>query len=141
MNSRQATLLELEDKGEFQRRHIGPDEGQMCEMLAALGHATLESLIDEAVPANIRSPRALSLPDALTEREALQHLEALAKRNQIQISMIGMGYYDTLLPGVIQRNVLENPGWYTAYTPYQAEVSQGRMEVLLSFQQMVTDLT
>jgi glycine dehydrogenase len=110
-------------------------------MLAALGHASLESLIDQAVPANIRASTALQLPEALTEREALQRLAALAKRNEVMISMIGMGYHDTLTPGVIQRNVLENPGWYTAYTPYQAEVSQGRMEVLLSFQQMVTDLT
>ena len=93
------------------------------------------------MPANIRASNALQLPDALTEREALQRLADLAKRNEVMISMIGMGYHDTLTPGVIQRNVLENPGWYTAYTPYQAEVSQGRMEVLLSFQQMVTDLT
>jgi len=141
MSSTRATLLDLEDRLEFRRRHIGPDEGQVREMLAALGHESLDSLIDEAVPANIRSASTLSLPEALTEHEALQHLEALAKRNQVLNSMIGMGYYGTQLPGVIQRNVLENPGWYTAYTPYQAEVSQGRMEVLLTFQQMIIDLT
>ncbi|MFT5173027.1 MAG: glycine dehydrogenase [Gammaproteobacteria bacterium] len=141
MSTPRATLRELEDKHEFERRHIGPDTEQVRAMLAALGHDTLEALIDEAVPSNIRTTRALSLPDALTEREALDHLRTLAKRNQVLNSMIGMGYYGTLIPGVIQRNVLENPGWYTAYTPYQAEVSQGRMEVLLSFQQMIIDLS
>jgi glycine dehydrogenase len=140
MSSTRATLRELEDKHEFERRHIGPDAEQVDTMLAALGHQSLDTLIDEAVPANIRTPRPLSLPDAMTERETLEHLQVLAKRNQVLTSMIGMGYYGTLIPGVIQRNVLENPGWYTAYTPYQAEVSQGRMEVLLSFQQMISDM-
>jgi glycine dehydrogenase len=141
MSAARPDLEELEGRDEFAARHIGPDAGETAQMLAALGLDSLATLIDEAVPRNIRSARALSLPAPLREREALDRLAALAARNQVRTSMIGMGYYDTLLPGVIQRNVLENPGWYTAYTPYQAEVSQGRMEVLLSFQQMVIDLT
>jgi len=134
-------LAELEDPRQFQDRHIGPSAAGTAAMLEALGHDRLESLIDEAVPRAIRSARPLALPGPLTEREALDRLARMAAHNRVLASFIGMGYHGTLMPGVIQRNVLENPGWYTAYTPYQAEVSQGRMEVLLSFQQMVTDLT
>ena len=141
MSNPRATLAELEFRDEFSHRHIGPDPAETGAMLAALGHDTLDALVDEAVPRGIRSTRALALPAALTEREARARLADFAGRNTVLTSLIGMGYHGTLLPGVIQRNVLENPGWYTAYTPYQAEVSQGRMEVLLSFQQMVMDLT
>ncbi len=141
MSPKRPTLRDLEGHREFEARHIGPDAAETAAMLEALGHDSLDGLVDEAVPRSIRTARGLDLPPALTEREALDRLAALAARNVVRQSMIGMGYNGTLLPGVIQRNVLENPGWYTAYTPYQAEVSQGRMEVLLSFQQVVIDLT
>ena len=141
MSATRPTLEELEGRNEFEFRHIGPDAQETAAMLELLGYPSLDALVDAAVPRNIRSARPLELPEPLTEREALDRLAELAARNVVRTSMIGMGYYATLLPGVIQRNVLENPGWYTAYTPYQAEVSQGRMEVLLTFQQMVIDLT
>ncbi|MBL9215303.1 MAG: aminomethyl-transferring glycine dehydrogenase [Opitutaceae bacterium] len=125
----------------FERRHTGSDDADMAEMLKTVGYASIDALADAAVPANIRLKRSLRLPAALGEREALAELHALAGRNKIFRSFIGMGYYDTATPGVIQRNILENPGWYTAYTPYQAEISQGRLEALLNFQTLVTDLT
>jgi glycine dehydrogenase len=103
--------------------------------------SSLDDLIDQVTPPDIRSAKPLDLPPAMTEREVLAHLKAMADANQIKTSMIGMGYYGTITPTVILRNVLENPGWYTAYTPYQAEISQGRLEVLLNFQQAVCDLT
>jgi glycine dehydrogenase len=125
----------------FADRHIGPDPDQQQTMLGALGFDSLDALSDAAVPPAIRSSSPLNLPPALTEPEALVALRALADRNQVFTSLIGMGYSGTVTPGVILRNVLENPAWYTAYTPYQPEISQGRLEVLLNFQTMVADLT
>jgi glycine dehydrogenase len=126
---------------QFSKRHIGPDAAQTEEMLALLGRPSLDALIDEAVPKQIRLQKSLKLPDALGEYEVLGQLKTIASQNQIFKSYIGMGYYDCITPAVIQRNILENPGWYTQYTPYQAEISQGRLEALLNFQTMVTDLT
>jgi glycine dehydrogenase len=141
MSNEQPTLAALEKRDDFVRRHIGPGEPQTAAMLESLGLKSLDELIDKAVPAAIRSATPMALPRVRNERETLAYLRCMADRNKIMNSMIGMGYYGTFLPGVIQRRVLENPGWYTAYTPYQAEVSQGRLEVLLNFQQMVIDLT
>jgi len=139
------TLEQLEMRGEmygdFIRRHIGPDDKQIGEMLEALGSASLDELIDETVPASIVTEEPLDLPPPMSERETISYLRRMRERNKVFISMIGMGYYGTVLPAVIRRNVLENPGWYTAYTPYQAEVAQGRLEALLNFQQTVIDLT
>jgi glycine dehydrogenase len=135
------TLEALETHGDFIRRHIGPGESQIAEILQTLGVDSLEALCDAAVPATIRSDRPLDLPSSCSEHAAITAMRRMCDRNKVFVSMIGMGYYGTILPGVIQRNVLENPGWYTAYTPYQAEVSQGRLEVLLTYQQMVVDLT
>jgi glycine dehydrogenase len=126
---------------QFVRRHIGPNAAEAGEMLAPIGYKNLDELIAAAVPANIRLGRPLQLPAARTETEALAGLKALASQNQVYRSYLGMGYYDCITPAVIQRNVLENPGWYTQYTPYQAEISQGRLEALLNFQTMVSDLT
>ncbi len=125
----------------FERRHIGPDPERQREMLAALGLPALEALVAETVPAGIRLARPLALPPARGEHELLQELQAVAGENRPLRSFIGMGYYDCVTPPVIQRNILENPGWYTAYTPYQAEIAQGRLEALLNFQTMVVDLT
>jgi len=125
----------------FVRRHIGPGEGQVREMLDELGLASVEELIAETVPARIRLRRPLSLPPARSEADALQAIRELADRNRVFRSFIGMGYHACLTPPVIQRNVLENPGWYTQYTPYQAEIAQGRLEALLNFQTLVADLT
>jgi glycine dehydrogenase len=126
---------------QFVRRHIGPNAAEAGEMLAPIGFKNLDELIAVAVPENIRLGRSLRLPDAKTETEALAGLKAIASQNQVFRSYIGMGYYDCITPAVIQRNVLENPGWYTQYTPYQAEISQGRLEALLNFQTMIADLT
>ncbi len=126
---------------DFIPRHIGPSASETAAILKTLGATSLDEFIAKAVPAKIRSARALALPEALSEREALSAIKHMAAKNQVFTSMIGMGYYGTITPKVILRNVLENPGWYTAYTPYQAEVSQGRLEALLNFQQMVVDLT
>ncbi|MGE5386517.1 MAG: aminomethyl-transferring glycine dehydrogenase [Betaproteobacteria bacterium] len=134
-------LSALEQQEEFVARHIGPSDDEIPEMLAAIGVASLEDLIGQTVPAAIRLPEAPPLPAARREHEALGDLKALASQNVVNRSCIGMGYYNTLTPTVILRNVLENPGWYTAYTPYQAEIAQGRLEALLNFQQMVSDLT
>jgi glycine dehydrogenase len=142
MSKARPTLNDLKMRGDFIRRHIGPGEPQIAEMLDRLGLKSLDDLIDKAVPKVIRSDdEPLDLPPLRTERETQAVLRRVAARNKVFISMIGMGYHGTIMPPVIQRNVLENPGWYTAYTPYQAEVSQGRLEVLLAFQQMVMDLT
>ncbi len=135
------TLDELLDRSEFHARHLGPDAAEERAMLDALGVGSRAALIDAVVPASIRSPRALDLPPPIGEAAALAELRRLAEQNQVWRSYIGMGYAGTLLPAVIQRNVLENPGWYTAYTPYQAEIAQGRLEALLAFQQMLIDLT
>jgi glycine dehydrogenase len=129
------------DFNAFARRHIGPSDEEVRAMLCELGFESLDALIDGTVPKNIRFERQLNLPQPKSETEALAELRAIAKKNKIARSFIGAGYYDCITPSVIQRNVLENPGWYTAYTPYQAEIAQGRLEALLNFQQMIIDLT
>ena len=126
---------------QFARRHIGPTDDDLDRILTTLGVASLDELIDQAVPASIRTDKPLALDDAVTEPEVLAELRALADRNRVATSLIGQGYYGTHTPGVILRNVLESPAWYTAYTPYQPEISQGRLEALLNFQTMVCDLT
>ncbi|MFP5315129.1 MAG: aminomethyl-transferring glycine dehydrogenase, partial [Actinomycetes bacterium] len=125
----------------FSDRHIGPRPGDAEHMLKVLGYPSLDKLVDVAVPASIRIAEGLDLPDALSESEALAELRRIAARNTTAVQMIGQGYYDTVTPPVIRRNVLESPAWYTAYTPYQPEISQGRLEALLNFQTMVQDLT
>jgi glycine dehydrogenase len=134
-------MKDLLNPDEFAARHIGPDEGAQRQMLAAAGAASLDALVREVVPQDILLEQALALGEAKRENEALAEISAHAARNELWRNFIGMGYYGTHTPGVIQRNVLENPGWYTAYTPYQAEISQGRLEGLLNFQQLVIDLT
>ncbi|OIQ96265.1 glycine dehydrogenase (decarboxylating) [mine drainage metagenome] len=141
VNKTKAPLADLEQRDAFVCRHIGPDEAAIAAMLATVGCDNLEQLIGETVPAAIRLAAPLDLPQALPEHEALAKLKGIAAKNRVMKSLIGMGYHDTLMPAVIQRNVLENPGWYTAYTPYQAEIAQGRLEALLNFQQLVIDLT
>ncbi len=125
----------------FVRRHIGPRPADAGEMLKQLGYASLDAMIDDAIPKPIRLTCPLQLPAAHSEHAALASLKEIASQNQVCRSFIGMGYYDCITPAVIQRNVLENPGWYTQYTPYQAEISQGRLEALLNFQTVVADLT
>ncbi|HJS48349.1 MAG TPA: glycine dehydrogenase (aminomethyl-transferring), partial [Gemmatimonadales bacterium] len=125
----------------FVSRHLGPRPEDQAEMLGLLGFDSLDALVDAVIPADIRLPRPLALPPALTEREAVDRLRGMAGKNEVWRSYLGMGYSDTITPPVIQRNVLENPGWYTAYTPYQAEIAQGRLEALLNFQTVVADLT
>src|SRR6476620_6278916 len=141
------------DVDSFARRHIGPNEEEVQAMLRDVGFDDLGALIDATVPKDIRLQRQprnnrgsrlkqqLSLPEGKSESEALAELRAIAQKNEIARSFIGTGYYDCITPPVIQRNILENPGWYTAYTPYQAEIAQGRLEALLNFQTMITDLT
>src|SRR5690349_9257376 len=126
---------------EFARRHIGPSAEEARQMLELLGYSSLETLVDEAVPKSIRLGRPLQIPAGRSEFEVLAALKEIAAQNQVFRSCIGMGYHDCITPAVIQRNILENPGWYTQYTPYQAEISQGRLEALLTFQTMVGDLT
>jgi glycine dehydrogenase len=135
------SLDDLLNKGEFAGRHLGSDEAAQRQMLDTLKVGSLDALVREVVPAGILLKRPLALGEAMREPEALAQLSAHAMRNEVWRSFIGMGYHGTHTPAVIQRNVLENPGWYTAYTPYQAEISQGRLEGLLNFQQMVIDLT
>ncbi|MGE3297863.1 MAG: aminomethyl-transferring glycine dehydrogenase [Porticoccaceae bacterium] len=132
---------ELADAADFQRRHIGPDDDQQRALLAALGATDLERFVAAIVPEPIQLGEPPNLPTPCPERTALAELRALAAQNQVFTSLLGLGYHDCILPPVIQRNVLENPGWYTAYTPYQAEISQGRLEGLLNFQQLIMDLT
>ncbi len=136
-----APLARLEQRDAFIHRHIGPNAEEIGTMLAAIGAASVDELIAQTVPADIRLPAPLPLAGAQPEHEALARLKGIAQQNHIVKSLIGMGYYGTHTPAVILRNVLENPGWYTAYTPYQAEIAQGRLEALLNFQQMVIDLT
>ena len=119
------TLEELEMRGDFIRRHIGPDRDQIAEMVEYLGLSSLEEIIDKAVPDSIISSEPLALTQTISERAVITHMREMRGRNKVFITMIGMGYYGTIMPAVIKRNVLENPGWYTAYTPYQAEISQG----------------
>jgi glycine dehydrogenase len=135
------TLRELENHGAFIDRHIGPNDAEIAQMLHVIGHDSLETMTDAIVPAAIKSPAPLALPQAITEVEALAKIRTLADQNQVFRSFIGQGYYGTHTPNVILRNILENPAWYTAYTPYQAEISQGRMEALINFQTMCADLT
>ncbi|HEX9032337.1 MAG TPA: glycine dehydrogenase (aminomethyl-transferring), partial [Streptosporangiaceae bacterium] len=125
----------------FAQRHIGPDEAAQQQMLAAIGYASLDELTAAALPAGLAISKPLSLPEPLPEDQALAELRRLAAKNQVLTSMIGLGYYGTITPPVIRRNVLESPAWYTAYTPYQPEISQGRLEALLTFQTMIEDLT
>ncbi|MDB5106502.1 MAG: gcvP [Fibrobacteres bacterium] len=133
--------LSVENKGVFVSRHIGPDEGQIRAMLKAVGAESLDDLARKTVPASIRLAAPLDLPAWENEHRFLAEARALASDNKILKSHIGLGYHDVVVPGVIQRNVLENPGWYTAYTPYQAEIAQGRLEALINFQTAVLDLT
>ena len=133
----------------FADRHIGPDADAVATMLKTIGVGSLDELADKALPAGILdalsadglAPGLDQLPPAATEEQALAELRAMADANTVATSMIGQGYYDTLTPPVLRRNILENPAWYTAYTPYQPEISQGRLEALLNFQTMVADLT
>jgi len=135
------TLKELEHHDEFIARHIGPDDSDIAVMLKAIGAASLDDMIGKIAPAAILQKNPLGLPAAMSEREALNEMRRIASRNKVLKSYIGQGYYGTQTPGVILRNILENPAWYTAYTPYQPEISQGRLEALLNFQTMVCDLT
>ncbi|MEV0902308.1 aminomethyl-transferring glycine dehydrogenase [Actinoplanes sp. NPDC049802] len=125
----------------FVSRHIGPDSDEQAQMLKAIGFGSAEQLMDAAIPSSIRFTGTLDLPAGISEEQAIAELRAIAGRNVVATPMIGLGYYGTVTPAVIRRNVLENPAWYTAYTPYQPEISQGRLEALLNFQTMVTDLT
>jgi len=134
-------LGDLENPAEFQARHIGPEEHDERQMLSVIGAASRRALIEAIVPQSIKRGQAMALPAPLTEAQALAELKHIAQQNKVLKSFIGQGYHGTITPGVILRNVLENPAWYTAYTPYQAEISQGRMEALVNFQTMVTDLT
>jgi glycine dehydrogenase len=134
-------LADLENHSEFIARHIGLSESDEQHMLSVVGEATRRALIDSIVPRSIARSQGMKLPPAITEAAALAELKALAQKNVVMRSYIGQGYHDTHTPGVILRNILENPAWYTAYTPYQAEISQGRLEALLNFQTMLTDLT
>ncbi|CAM5689153.1 Glycine dehydrogenase (decarboxylating) [Streptomyces glaucescens] len=141
MTAHRIPLSELEQGIPFEQRHIGPDQEARAKMLAQIGYGSLDELTAAAVPDVIKNADALDLPGARTEAEVLAELRALADRNQVLDSMIGLGYHGTFTPPVILRNVMENPAWYTAYTPYQPEISQGRLEALLNFQTMVADLT
>jgi len=134
-------LTDLEDHAAFVRRHIGPDDAQVSQMLGVLGLGSLDELVQRTLPPSIQLDAPLDLPEAKGEFAALQKLREIAQLNTLRHNMIGMGYHDTVTPPVILRNVLENPGWYTAYTPYQAEISQGRLEAMLNYQQMICDLT
>ena len=136
-----SSLHALEHHSAFVERHIGPNDEEIAHMLRAIGHDSLDAMTDAIVPGKIRSKEALALPEAMTEEEALARIRVIADKNQVFRSFIGQGYYGTHTPPVILRNILENPAWYTAYTPYQAEISQGRMEALINFQTMVADLT
>jgi glycine dehydrogenase len=137
----QPSLRDLEHHAAFIERHIGPSDADIARMLRVLGHDSLEAMTDAIVPHGIKSSAPLALPAPVTEVEALARIRAIADKNQVFRSFIGQGYYGTHTPNVILRNILENPAWYTAYTPYQAEISQGRMEALLNFQTMCADLT
>lgn len=131
----------FEHPDRFENRHIGPSQNDMIEMVKACGASSIDELINETVPANIRAEKKLQLDDPISEIEFTEKIKKIAAKNKIYKSYIGMGYHPTILPAVIQRNILENPGWYTQYTPYQAEIAQGRLEALLNFQTLVSDLT
>jgi Glycine cleavage system protein P (pyridoxal-binding), N-terminal domain len=140
MSQNTPSLRALEHNGAFVERHIGPDASEIAQMLAVVGQESLESLTDAIVPGSIKAAAALDLPGSLTEVQALEKIRAIAGKNKVLRSFIGQGYYGTHTPNVVARNILENPAWYTAYTPYQAEISQGRMEALINFQTMVAEL-
>ncbi|RUL78142.1 aminomethyl-transferring glycine dehydrogenase [Dyella choica] len=135
------SLRELEHHDAFIERHIGPNDAEIAQMLRTIGHDSLEAMTDAIVPGQIKSKAPLALPESITEEEALAKIRTIARKNKVFKNFIGQGYHGTLTPNVILRNILENPAWYTAYTPYQAEISQGRMEALINFQTMVADLT
>ena len=135
------TLSALVPTDVFAHRHIGPSDADIDAMLKVCGLTNLSELTDVTVPAHIRLGGAMTLEDPMSETEALAHLEGMISKNVVNKSFIGMGYYETITPGVILRNILENPGWYTSYTPYQAEIAQGRLEMLLNYQTMVSDMT
>ena len=141
MSTKNPSLRELEQHDAFIARHIGPNDAEIARMLRTLGFDSLEAMTDAIVPASIKSPAPLALADAVDETEALAKIRALAAENKVFRSFIGQGYFGTHTPNVILRSILENPAWYTAYTPYQAEISQGRMEALINFQTMCADLT
>ncbi|HEY9254054.1 MAG TPA: aminomethyl-transferring glycine dehydrogenase [Stenotrophomonas sp.] len=141
MSQNTSSLRDLEHHDAFIARHIGPNDAEIAQMLRVVGHDSLEALTDAIVPASIKSATPLALPEAISEVEALAKIRAIAEKNQVFRSFIGQGYYGTHTPNVILRNILENPAWYTAYTPYQAEISQGRMEALINFQTLCADLT
>ncbi|HSN01802.1 MAG TPA: aminomethyl-transferring glycine dehydrogenase [Rudaea sp.] len=141
MSTKNPSLRELEQHDAFIARHIGPNDAEIARMLRTLGFDSLEAMTDAIVPASIKSSAPLALPEAIGETDALAKVRALANKNQVFRSFIGQGYYGTHTPNVILRNILENPAWYTAYTPYQAEISQGRMEALINFQTLCADLT
>ena len=141
MLKKRRTLADLENAAEFTARHIGPNATDQSAMLDALGCQTLEQLTKQVVPEAIAMGESLAIDDGCTEAEALSELKQIASHNKVFRSFIGQGYYGTITPNVIQRNILENPAWYTAYTPYQPEISQGRLEALINFQTMITDLT
>ncbi|MEM7414183.1 MAG: aminomethyl-transferring glycine dehydrogenase [Gemmatimonadota bacterium] len=134
-------MTRIDHHPDFEARHLGPDAADVAHMLEVLGYDSLDALVDDVVPSSIRMEGDLDLPPALTEADLLARVRAIAGENQVFRSYLGMGYSDTFTPGVILRNVMENPGWYTQYTPYQAEIAQGRLEALLNFQTMVMDLT
>ncbi len=125
----------------FQLRHIGPSEIEQKTMLKACGVSNMDELINSTIPKDIRKETPMALPSALSEQEYMMHILELEGLNKEYKTYIGLGYNPTIMPGVIQRNILENPGWYTAYTPYQAEIAQGRLEALLNYQTMISDLT
>ena len=135
------TLAQLDDRDAFVARHIGPNDAEIASMLKAIGHQSLDAMTEAIVPGKIRNGIALDLPDAMNEVDALAKIRGIAQKNKVLRSFIGQGYYGTHMPNVILRNILENPAWYTAYTPYQAEISQGRMEALINFQTMCAELT
>ena len=133
--------VDLNERVAFESRHNGPSKHEIQEMLAALGQSSIDNLIEETIPNKIRLKNGLKLSEPLNEYEYINKLKKTASKNKIFKSYIGQGYYPCVVPAVIQRNILENPGWYTAYTPYQAEIAQGRLEALINFQTVVTDLT
>ena len=125
----------------FIKRHKGLHEDDLKKVYETIGVSSLEELIEQTVPQSIRLKQTLNIPEGINELEYLEHIKEVASKNKIFKTYIGLGYYNTILPGVIQRNILENPGWYTSYTPYQAEISQGRLEALLNFQTVIIDFT
>ena len=127
--------------GTFESRHLRPNEREIKQMLDVIGADSIATLLSETIPADIALNTDLNLPDGISEHEFLTELQLISQKNKLFDTYIGLGYHPTITPAVIQRNILENPGWYTAYTPYQAEIAQGRLEALFNFQTVVTDLT